>query len=75
MDYADDNVSDGILNISQIHVSKSRIDILDAYAFYKKIGTGKNGNSIYAKTYVAAIEVRGYDAYFESQTKNHKNKS
>ncbi len=43
------------------------------YAFYKKIGTGKNGNSIYAKTYVAAIKVRGYAAYFESQKSNHKN--
>jgi len=43
------------------------------YAFYKKIGTGKNGNSIYAKTYVAAIKVRGYTAYLESQKANHKN--
>lgn len=144
MDHTDDNVSDGILNSSTIYVSKSRIDISDAYAvtgtakrisveeaeallyrgyvfgghscpkcmqaqdkvsfegydfvdmeyvflrdsqtgkstlgipfyaFYKKIGTSKNDNSIYAKTYVAAIEVRGYDAYFESQIKNHKNKS
>ncbi len=42
------------------------------YAFYKKIGTARNGNSIYAKTYVAAIEVSGYDAYFKSQIGNHK---
>lgn len=43
------------------------------YAFYKKIGTAKNGNTIYAKTYVAAIEVSGYAEYFESQKANHKN--
>ena len=42
------------------------------YAFYKKIGISENGNDIYAKTYVAAIEVSGYDEYFESQTKNHR---
>jgi len=41
------------------------------YAFYKQIGTAKNGDLIYAKTYVPAIEVRGYEEYFESQTQNH----
>ena len=41
------------------------------YAFYKKIGTSQNGNAIYAKTYVAAIKVSGYEEYFESQTKSH----
>ena len=43
------------------------------YAFYKKIGRSKNGNSIYAKTYVAAIEVGGYEEYFNSQKDEHKN--
>ncbi len=43
------------------------------YAFYKQIGTAKNGNLIYAKTYVPAIEVSGYEEYFESQMSNHKN--
>ena len=43
------------------------------YAFYKKIGTSENGNSIYAKTYVAAIEVGGYEEYFNSQKDEHKN--
>ena len=42
------------------------------YEFYKKIGTAENGNEIYAKTYVPAIEVSGYDEYFESQKQNHK---
>lgn len=41
------------------------------YAFYKKIGTAKNGNKIYAKTYVAAIELKGYEEYFESQKSKH----
>ena len=41
------------------------------YAFYKKIGTAKNGNEIYAKTYVAAIELKGYEEYFESQKNKH----
>ncbi|MBO5041800.1 MAG: hypothetical protein J6D87_02420 [Clostridia bacterium] len=42
------------------------------YAFYKKIGKAKNGNLIYAKTYVPAVEVNGYEAYFEAQRKNHR---
>jgi hypothetical protein len=43
------------------------------YAFYKNIGTSENGNTIYAKTYVAAIEVSGYEEYFESQKGKHQN--
>ena len=42
------------------------------YAFYKKIGMSKNGNTIYAKTYVCAIELSGYDSYIKSQEKDHK---
>lgn len=42
------------------------------YEFYKKIGTAENGNEIYAKTYVPAIEISGYEEYFMEQTKNHK---
>ena len=42
------------------------------YAFYKKIGRSKNGNAVYAKTYVAAIRVKGYAAYFASQEKEHR---
>ena len=41
------------------------------YAFYKKIGNSENSNEIYAKTYVAAIEVSGYEEYFESQKNLH----
>ena len=42
------------------------------YAFYKNIGTSENGNTIYAKTYVPAIEVSGYEEYFESQKGKHQ---
>ena len=42
------------------------------YAFYKEIKTAQNGNTVYAKTYVAAIEVSGYDKYFEKEKKNHQ---
>ena len=42
------------------------------YAFYKEIGTAENGNIIYAKTYVPAIEVSGLEEYFEGQITNHK---
>ncbi len=42
------------------------------YAFYKNIGTSENGNAIYAKTYVPAIEVSGYKEYFEDQKVNHR---
>ncbi len=42
------------------------------YTFYKRIGTGKNGNAIYAKTNVPAIEVTGFEEYVESQRKDHK---
>jgi len=43
------------------------------YTFYKKIGKSENGNTIYAKTYVPAIEVKGYKEYFESQKEKHRN--
>lgn len=42
------------------------------YAFYKKIGRSDNGNEIYAKTYVPAIEVSGLDEYFAEQTAEHQ---
>lgn len=42
------------------------------YVFYKNIGVAQNGNKIYARTYVPAIQVSGYKEYFESQKKNHR---
>ena len=45
---------------------------LPFYEFYKKIGTSPNGNSIYALTYVPAVEVNGYKEYFEKQQKLHE---
>lgn len=48
-------------------------DGIPFYAFYKNIGKSENGNTIYAKTYVPAVQVSGYKEYFESQKDNHKN--
>lgn len=42
------------------------------YAFYKQIGTGKNGNLIYAKTYVPAIALQDMDEYFVQQQEKHR---
>ncbi len=39
--------------------------LMPFYAFYKKIGE-ENGNLIYAKTYVSAVEVSGYEDHFKS---------
>lgn len=44
---------------------------LPYYAFYKNIGTAENGNMIFAKTYVPAIEVEGYEEYFINKHNNH----
>ena len=43
------------------------------YAFYKDIGKANyNDNRAYAKTLVCAIEVSGYEEYFESQKAYHE---
>ena len=42
------------------------------YAFYKYIGKNEYGIDTYAKTYVPAVQVSGYEKYFESQKDNHK---
>ncbi len=41
------------------------------YVFYKYIKEARNGNQIYAKTYVPAIAVSGCEEYFESQKQYH----
>lgn len=43
---------------------------LPYYSFYKNIGTSKNGNMIFAKAYVPAIEVEDYEEYFISSNSN-----
>lgn len=48
-----------------------RGDVVPFYAFYKAIGTSENGNVIYAKTYVPAIEVSDLEAYFRDQKQSH----
>lgn len=47
-----------------LQVGSSRMPF---YTFYKEIYVAPNGVKTYAKTYVAAIEVSGYEEYFESQ--------
>lgn len=42
------------------------------YAFYKYIGKNGYGINTYAKTYVPAVQVSGYEEYFESQKANHR---
>lgn len=44
---------------------------LPFYAFYKEVKTSENGNHMYAKAYVPAIEVSGWDECFEKQTNEH----
>ncbi len=41
------------------------------YCFYKNIGTSENGNMTFAYTYVPAIEVTGYEEYFENKHAQH----
>ncbi len=43
------------------------------YAFYKNIGTSESGNVLFAKTYVPAVEVEGYEEYFINNHNNHTN--
>lgn len=43
---------------------------LPYYSFYKNIGTSENGNMIFAKAYVPAIEVEDYEEYFISINSN-----
>ena len=42
------------------------------YAFYKCIGKNEHGIDTYGKTYVPAVQVSGYEEYFESQKENHR---
>jgi len=41
------------------------------YAFYKKIKTLENGNSVYAKTYVCAFELGDYVGFWNSLVDEH----
>ncbi len=43
------------------------------YAFFKNLHCDtQNGNAVYARTLVAAVEISGYEEYFESQKEFHK---
>jgi hypothetical protein len=41
------------------------------YAFYKRLYVQRDGTIVYAKTYVPAIELSGYEEFFESQAAKH----
>ncbi len=59
----------GFEYVSNLHGDSTRA--IPFYTFYKKIGQAQNGNIIYAKTYVCAVEVSGLAEYFKNQTSNH----
>ncbi len=48
---------------------------LPFYVFYKHIGVNESGNAVYSKTYVCALELSGYEEYFEGQISGHKDVS
>lgn len=58
------------INFKSSHKLRS---MFPCYTFYKKIGTTETGRMIFAKTHVPAIEVEGYEEYFENQHANHNN--
>lgn len=60
------------VGISYSYSSKIRSSF-PCYAFYKNIATAENGNMTFAKTYVPAVEVEGYEEYFENKHANHNN--
>jgi hypothetical protein len=62
-----------IVYIQSVKPYEGPKNIIPFYAFYKKIGIAENGNEIYAKTYVPAIRVSGYEEYFKSQEAEHRN--
>ena len=72
VDFSDYDFVD-IVYIQSVKLYEGPKDIIPFYAFYKKIGTAQNGNEIYAKTYVPAIRVSGYEEYFKSQEAEHRN--
>lgn len=45
---------------------------LPFYVFYKALGQAENGNTIYAQTYVPAVETAGMAEYFEAQARYHE---
>lgn len=72
---AQDKISfDGydFVDIEYISYPDKISSVIPFYAFYKKIEINIYGLTVYAKTYVPAIQVSGYEEYFESQAANHR---
>ena len=61
----------GLVYIVGRDVSGRPTEALPFYVFYKRIGVAENGNHIYARTYVCALEVSGLDEYFAAQSSEH----
>lgn len=60
------------VNLEYVRGYNEYSELIPFYAFYKYIGNDRGGNKVFAKTYVPAIEVSGYEEYFESQEQYHK---
>ena len=60
------------VNLEYVRGYNEYSELIPFYAFYKYIGNDSGSNKVFAKTYVPAIEVSGYEEYFESQAKYHK---
>ena len=45
------------------------------YTFYKKLEVREDGTTVYAKTYVPAIELSGYEEYFETIAREYHENS
>ena len=60
------------VNLEYVRGYKEYSESLPFYAFYKYIGDNDKGHKIFARTYVPAIEVSGYEEYFEAQKSQHK---
>ena len=60
------------VNLEYVRGYNEYSELIPFYAFYKYIGNAPGGNKVFAKTYVPAIEVSGYEEYFESQAQYHK---
>lgn len=63
----------GLTYHSSIHLLSDTVkEAVPFYAFYKKLEDTENGLTRYAVTYVPAIHVVGYEAYFKNQKDIHR---
>ncbi len=53
------------------YVIGADMSVIPFYTFYKYLHTDEMGIETYAKTYVPAIEITGWDEYFQNSEKRH----